>query len=177
MDIEMENEVIELLEILYNSVVDAWSVPLSKDKCMLQRESTLSLIDEIRAQLPIELSEAKRLLASRDEFVANAKRETEAIKKTAEEQARHMVEEQEVTRIAKSRANEIVSNAENRAKELMRVANEYVDDALRRTEEAVAAAQNELRNSRVRFRELASASLDMTPRPTEVPLVEELNED
>ncbi|NLV87358.1 MAG: hypothetical protein GX025_09125 [Clostridiales bacterium] len=173
----MENEVSELLEILYNSVVDAWSVPLSKDKCMLQRENTLSLIDEIRAQLPIELSEAKRLLASRDEFVANAKRETEAIRKTAEEQARHMVEEQEITRIAKNRANEIVSNAENRAKELMSVANEYVDDALRRTEEAVAAAQNELRNSRVRFRGLATASPDMAPRQPEAPVVEELTED
>jgi cell division septum initiation protein DivIVA len=177
MDIEMENEVSELLEILYNSVVDAWSVPLSKDKCMLQRESTLSLIDEIRAQLPIELSEAKRLLASRDEFVANAKRETEAIRKTAEEQARHLVEEQEITRIAKNRANEIVNNAENRAKELMSVANEYVDDALRRTEEAVAAAQNELRNSRARFRGLATASPDMAARKPEAPIVEELIED
>ena len=177
MDMEMENEVNELLEILYNSVVDAWSVPLSKDKCMLQRESTLSLIDEIRAQLPIELSEAKRLLASRDEFVANAKRETEAIRKTAEEQARHMVEEQEVTRIAKSHASEIMSNAEGRAKELMSVANEYVDDVLRRTEEAVGAAQNELRNSRARFRGLATASPGMTPRQPEAPMVEELTED
>lgn len=155
MDNEMENEVTELLEVLYNTVTDAWSVPLGKDKCMINRENTLSLIDEIKAQLPIELSEAKRLVSARDEFIANAKREAETIRKAAEEQARRLVDEQEITRQAKAQANEIVTNAENKARELMRAANEYVDDALRRTEEAIAAALNEVRQSRSRFRSLA----------------------
>lgn len=177
MDIEMENEVSELIEMLYNSIVDAWNVPLAKDKCMLPRESTLSLVDDIRSQLPIELAEAKRLLASREEFVANAKRETEAIRKTAEEQARRLVEEQEITRIARAHANEILTNAETKAKELMKVANEYVDDALRRTEEAVAAAQNEIRQSRARFRSLAASVPTASQRQVEIPAVEDLPED
>ena len=151
----MENEVTELLEVLYNTVADAWSVPLGKDKCMVNRESVLSLLDEIRAQLPIELTEAKRLLSARDEFVGNAKREAESIRKAAEEQARRLVEEQEITRIAKAHANEIITNSEAKSRELVRAANEYVDDALRRTEEAVAAALSEVKQSRSRFRNLA----------------------
>ncbi|MDR1132217.1 MAG: hypothetical protein LBL15_07355 [Oscillospiraceae bacterium] len=157
MDNEMENEVTELLEVLYNTVADAWSVPLGKDKCMINRESVLNLLDEIKAQLPIELSEAKRLLAARDEFVSNAKREAETIRKAAEDQARRLVEEQEITRIARAHANEIVAGSETKSRELVRAANEYVDDALRRTEEAVAAALNEIRQSRSRFRSLAGA--------------------
>ncbi|MEA4894725.1 MAG: hypothetical protein VB064_05640 [Oscillospiraceae bacterium] len=157
MDNEMENEVTELLEVLYSTVADAWSVPLGKDKCMINRESVLSLLDEIKAQLPIELAEAKRLLAARDEFVLNAKREAEAIRKAAEEQARRLVEEQEITRIARAHANEIISNSEAKSKELVRASNEYVDDALRRTEEAVTAALNEVRQSRARFRSLAGS--------------------
>jgi len=155
MDIEMENEVTELLEVLYNTVADAWSVPLGKDKCMINRDSVLSLLDEIRAQLPIELTEAKRLLSARDEFVGNAKREAESIRKAAEDQARRLVEEQEITRIAKAHANEIITNSEAKSRELVRAANEYVDDALRRTEEAVAAALSEVKQSRSRFRNLA----------------------
>ena len=157
MDNEMENEVTELLEVLYNTITDAWSVPLGKDKCMVNRENTLSLLDEIRAQLPIELAEAKRLVSARDEFIGNAKREAETIRKAAEEQARRFVDEQEVMRIAKAQANELLTSAENKARELMRAANEYVDDALRRTEEAVTAALNEVRQSRSRFRSLAGA--------------------
>lgn len=157
MDNEMENEVTELLEVLYNTITDAWSVPLGKDKCMINRENTLSLLDEIRAQLPIELAEAKRLVSARDEFIGNAKREAETIRKAAEEQARRFVDEQEVTRLAKAQANELLTSAENKARELMRAANEYVDDALRRTEEAVTAALNEVRQSRTRFRSLAGS--------------------
>lgn len=157
MDNEMENEVTELLEVLYNTITDAWSVPLGKDKCMINRENTLSLLDEIRAQLPIELAEAKRLVSARDEFIGNAKREAETIRKAAEEQARRLVDEQEVTRLAKAQATELLTGAENKARELMRAANEYVDDALRRTEEAVTAALNEVRQSRSRFRSLAGS--------------------
>ncbi len=162
MDNEMENEVTELLEELYNSVVDAWSVPLGKDKCMVHRENTLSLLDEIKAQLPIELAEAKRLVSARDEFVLNAKREADTIRKAAEEQARRLVDEQEITRIAKAHANDIVTAAEGKARELMRVANDYVDDALRRTEEAVNAALNEVRGSRSRFRNMSARPVAST---------------
>lgn len=150
-------EVTELLEMLYNSVVEAKSVPLMKDKCMLTRESVLNFLDDIRAQLPIEIAESRRLLAAKDEFIANAKREAESIRKTAEEEARRLVEEQEIVQMARSRANEMLSSAEIKSREVVRVANEYVDDALRRTEEAIVAAATEVRSSRSRFHGLAGS--------------------
>ena len=177
MDIEMENEVTELLEVLYNTIADAWSVPLGKDKCMINRESVLSLLDEIKAQLPIELAEAKRLISARDEFVGNAKREAEAIRKAAEDQARRLVEEQEVTRIAKAHANEIITNSETKSRELVRAANEYVDDALRRTEEAVAAALSEVKQSRSRFRNLAGTRPSTQVQNVGTGEIEELSEE
>ncbi len=153
----MENEVLELIEMLYTMVSEAWGVPLGNEKCIIERDKALNLLDELKAQLPAELSEAKRLVAARDEFVSSAKREAESIRRVAEEQARHLVEEQEIVRIAKSRTNEMISTAENKSRELRRVANEYVDDALRRTEEAVSAALDEVRQSRVRFRAAAGS--------------------
>ena len=98
------------------------------------------------------MAEAKRLVAARDEFVGSAKREAESIRRTAEEQARHLIEEQEIVRVAHARSHELLSTAETKSRELRRVANEYVDDALRRTEEAVTAALEEVRQSRARFR-------------------------
>ncbi|MBS7403606.1 MAG: hypothetical protein ACI3UZ_01300 [Oscillospiraceae bacterium] len=166
MDYENENEFSALLDMLQSAVVDAWSVPLSKDKCMLPREKTIELIEEIKRQFPIEITEAKRLLASKEDFVANAKREAELIRKAAEEQARRLVEEEEITRIARAHANEIISTADSKARELMRVANDYVDDALRRTEEAIGAAANEIHQSRARFRSLA-VSRPVVAQPAE----------
>lgn len=154
----MENyEILELLDMLYTMVSEAWGVPLGNDKCIVERDKVLNVLDEIKAQLPVEIAEARRLVSARDEFISSAKREAESVRKSAEERARELVDEQEIVKIAKARSNEIVTNAEDRAKELYRVANEYVDDALSRTEEALGAAMQEITASRARFRAASGA--------------------
>lgn len=154
----MENEVLELIEMLYTMVTEAWGVPLGNEKCIVERDKILNLLDEIKAQLPVEVAEAKRLVSARDEFISNAKREAESIRRAAEDRAREMVEEQEIVRAAKTRSNEVLSTAEGRTRELYRVANEYVDDALRRTEEAINSALSEVKQSRANFRSAAGTS-------------------
>ncbi len=148
----MENDVLELVEMLYTMVTEAWGVPLGNEKCIVERDKVLNLLDEIKAQLPAEVAEARRLVNARNEFIGNAKREAEAIRKAAEDRARELVEEQEIVVAAKTRSNEVLSQAESRTRELYRVANEYVDDALRRTEEAINSALSEVRQSRTNFR-------------------------
>jgi len=159
----MENEVLELLEMLYTMVTEAWGVPLGNEKCIVERDKVLGLLDEIKAQLPTELAEAKRLVSARDEYIGNAKREAESIRKAAEEHAREIVEEQAIVVAAKTRSNELLNNAETRTRELYRVANEYVDDALHRTEEAVNAALSEIKQSRANFRAAAGTGAQQKP--------------
>ena len=162
----MENEVLELVEMLYTMVTEAWGVPLGNEKCIVERDKVLNLLDEIKAQLPSEVAEARRLVNARDEFINNAKREAESIRKSAEASAREMVEEQEIVRAARTRSNELLTQAESRTKELYRVANEYVDDALRRTEEAINSALSEVRQSRSNFRAAAGNGPSVRPSAT-----------
>ena len=77
------------------------------------------------------------------------------IRRAAEEKARALVEEQEIVRIARARSSELVANAESKSKELRRVASDYVDDILRRSEESLAAALSQVRGSRGQFRAAA----------------------
>lgn len=148
----MDNEVMELIDELYSMVSEAWGVPLGNDKCIVERDKVLNMIEDIKAQLPVELSEAKRLVSARDEFIGNAKKEAESIRRTAEEKARALVDQQEIVRIACTRSSELMANAENKSRELRHVASDYVDDILRRSEESLAAALNEVRGSRSQFR-------------------------
>ena len=152
------NDVLELIEMLYTMVTEAWGVPLGNEKCIVERDKVLNLLDEIRARLPSEFSEARRLVGTRDEMISSAKREADAIRRAAEERSAELVEQQEIVRAAKNRSNELLSNAETRTRELYRVANDYVDDALRRTEEAITAALNEVSKSRANFRNAAGVS-------------------
>ena len=153
----MASGVEELLDILYEMIDEAKSVPLSSDKCMIERDRALDLLDDIRAQFPMELKEAKKLLDNRTEYINSAKREAEAIKKQAQEEARQMVAEDQLLAQARQKSSEMIRVAEERSRELRRVANEYCEDALRRTEEAVAEAFEEIKQSRARFRAAAGA--------------------
>ena len=103
----------------------------------------------------MELAEAKKLIAARTEYIASAKREGELIRKQAEDQAKQMVAEDEVLAQAKQKANEMLRVAEERSRDLRKAANDYCEDALRRTEEAVAEAYDEIKKSRARFRALS----------------------
>ncbi len=162
-----ENEgILELIEMLYTMISDAWGVPLGQDKCLVDREKALDLIEEIKAQLPAEMAEAKRLVSARDEFIRNAKKEAESVRKMAEERARKLVDEQEVVRAAKARAEELVATADNKARELRRAANAYVAESLQGAEESVATALDIVRKSRARFRS-AAASSGFAPQPEE----------
>ena len=62
----MDNEAMELIEMLYTMVSEAWGVPLGNDKCIVERDKVLGILEEIKARLPVELSEAKRLVSARD---------------------------------------------------------------------------------------------------------------
>lgn len=154
----MASGVSELLDILFHMVDDAKNVPLSSEKCMLERDKVLDLIDEIRGQFPVELMEAKKLVASRSEYLAETKREADAMVKQAEERAKKLLSGDERLIKAKQRGIEILRQAEERSRELRKAANEYCEDALRRTEEAVAEAYEEIKRSRSRFRAASGTS-------------------
>lgn len=147
----------DLLDMLYAMVRDAWKLPLGNDKCVVEQEKVMDLLDEIKASLPGELEEAARLVDGRAEFIAAARREAEQMKKSAEEQAARMIDEQEIVRAANARASAMLAEAESKSRELRRVANEYADDALRRTEEAIGEAMEEVRSNRAKFRAVSAA--------------------
>ena len=65
----MENSSLEIIEQLYQIVAEAWGVPLGNEKCIIEREKVLSLLDELKSGLPVELAEARRLVNSRNEFI------------------------------------------------------------------------------------------------------------
>ena len=159
----MAGSVEELMDMLFELVDDAKNAPLSSDKCILERDTVLDMIDDIRAKFPVELAEAKKLVATRNEYLASAKRDAEMIRKKAESEAKRILAENTMLNQAKQRSAELMRQAEERSRELKRSANEYCEDALRRTEEAVAEAYDEIKKSRIRFRTAASAMSNPQP--------------
>ena len=136
----------ELINRMYDMVQDAKGIPLAGEKCIVERDHMLDLLDELRSTLPNDLQAAKDIVEKRNDLLASGKRE---------EDARQMVSETEIVVAARKKAKEVQGNAEIQARELRRVANEYCEGTLKRTEEAVALSLDEVRKARQRFKSIA----------------------
>jgi len=167
----MSSRIPEMLNMLHGMITEAVGVPLGAGKCVVDRDKALDILDEIRGQFPTEIAEAKRLLDARADFINNAKREAEAIKKAAEDEARRLVDQQEIIKASRVKSNEMLAYAESSSTELRRAANEYVDDAMHRTEDALSTALDEIKRSRQRFRQAAriASEVPQSAPPTQPP--------
>ena len=147
----------DIIGALYDMVQDARSMPLSADKCILERDKVLDMLDEIIAQLPGELKQARTIVESRNELVSQARREADNVLKEAQSKVDQLVTKEAIYVEAKKRSEELVSQTQNRINQLRKAANEYMDESLRQTEEVIASALNEVRDTRMKFRAVTEA--------------------
>ena len=127
----------ELVGSLYDLVQDARAMPLAADKCILERDRILDLLDEILAQMPGEIKQARTIVESRNELISQARREAEMVMRQAQDQARAMVTKEAIYLEAKRRSEEIAGETQRKLTQLQKACNDYMDDALRRTEETI----------------------------------------
>ncbi len=147
----------DIIGALYDMVQDARSMPLAADKCILERDKVLDMLDEIIAQLPGELKQSRTIVESRNELIGQARREAETILREAQEKAKQMVTKEAIYIEAKKRSEELVGQTQNKINQLRKAGNEYMDESLRQTEEAIAQALAEVRETRMKFRTVTEA--------------------
>ena len=152
-----EQNIEDIISALYDMVQDARALPLGADKCIVERDKVLDMLDEIIAQLPVELKQARTIVESRNELIGQARREAEGLILQAQEQAAKMVEEEAIYQEAKRQCQEMVVQTQNRISELRKASNDYMDDALRRTEEAIAMSLEDVRDTRTKFKALVES--------------------
>lgn len=154
-----EKHIEDIINALYDLVQDARALPLGADKCILERDKVLDMLDEIIAQMPAELKQSRTIVESRAEIVGQAKHEAENIIRKAQEDAERLVSEQAIYQEAKRRCADMVAQTQTQIANLRKVSNDYMDDALRRTEEAIAQSLGEVKDTRAKFNALAEAQM------------------
>ena len=152
-----EQNIEDIISALYDMVQDARALPLGADKCILERDKVLDMLDEILAQLPVELKQSRTIVESRNELIGQARREAESLIRQAQDQANKMIAEETIYQEAKRQCQEMVQQTKNRMAELRRASNDYMDDALRRTEEAISISLEDVKNTREKFAALVEA--------------------
>lgn len=147
----------DIIGALYDMVQDARAMPLAADKCILERDRVLDMLDEIIAQLPGELKQSRTIVESRNELISQARREAESIVRNAQEEAKKLVTKENIYIEARRRAEDLVDQTQNKINQLRKAANEYMDESLRQTEETITRALNEVRDTRVKFQSVTES--------------------
>ncbi len=162
-----EQHIEEMLSALYDMIQDARGVPLTSDKCMVERDKVLDMLDEIISQLPVEIKQSKTIVESRNELIGQARREAENLIREAQEKADRLISEEAIYQKTKRQCREMVQQTQTRMAELRKASNDYMDDALRRTEEAVAMSLEDVRDTRMKFKTLVEAQERRSAAATE----------
>lgn len=139
------NDALEAMDELLDK---SMQVPFSGKKGLVDVESLRELIEEIRLNLPTEITEARKLVNDRKIIVNDAKEQADRIIAKAEERAAKLVSQQEITRQATEKANEIIHNAQVKYNELCVSTNEYVDSMLARVEELMVKDVTDIKKAR-----------------------------
>lgn len=145
------NSTEDIIGTLYDMVQDARSMPLAADKCILERDKVLDLLDEIISQLPAEIKQSRTIVESRNELISQARREAEGILRKANDQANELIAKEEIYKEAKKRSEELVAQTQERINQLRKAGNEYMEESLRRTEETISQALHEVQDTRMKF--------------------------
>ena len=128
-----EQNIEQIISALYDMVQDARGLPRGADKCSVERDKVLDMLDEIIGQLPVELKQARTIVESRNELIGQARREAEGLIRQAQEKAAQLVTEEAIYVEAKRQCQEMVAQTHARMADLRKVSNDYMIDALQKT--------------------------------------------
>lgn len=141
----------ELLE-QFDEVLDS-GIKIPGKKTVVDIEKLRAVVDDIRLNIPSEIKQARGIVADRADIITTAKREADGIIRSAEERAKALVAQEEITRLAQEKAAEIISNAQTKSREMRKAAQDFVDDIMRRADEGLTANLGEIRKTRAALRQ------------------------
>lgn len=140
----------DLLFDLRELVEQARTMPMSAS-VLVNRDETLSIIEDAIESFPEELRRARWLLKERDEFLATAQRDADSLVEAARAQAERLVERTEVVREARRTAEQTVADAEADARRLRHEAEDFIDARLEAFEETLTRTLESVRRGRGRL--------------------------
>ncbi|GEM_PF-783832 len=136
-------DILTLVNHLENLITSSQRMPMT-NRVLVREQEVLQLIDQIRAAVPEEIKQARRLNQERDRVLAQAQAEASRIRAAAREEAERLINDEEMVQLAAERAEQIEREAEERARQLRDGADIYAAETLRGLEEQLNSLQMQL---------------------------------
>lgn len=131
------------LKQLEEMVAEAKSMPLSSS-VLLNRDEVLEVLTSMREDLPEEIKQARWVVKDREELLAKARRDAEALIEEARAEQARLAAGDEVALRAEEEAGRILGEAREEARQIRLEAEDYVDQHLASLEAAIGKLRESL---------------------------------
>ncbi|MBO4496057.1 MAG: hypothetical protein J5752_09400 [Clostridiales bacterium] len=128
-----DKDLYELLDQLQATIEQAKSVPFS-DNCLVDRADALYWIKQIRASFPSEVKQAKWIVEQNRQVVASARQKAESILRESEQRQAIMVDEHQITLLAKEQGDQILADANQQSEQIYARSLDYARKRLKEVE-------------------------------------------
>jgi hypothetical protein len=159
-------DILHLIDRLETLVTESFHLPFTSN-VIIQEDSFLDIIDQMRVSIPEEVKLAKRTEAERERLLLQAEEEANRVVDMARDRAGSLTDEHELVLFARERAQEIEIEAHHQAEEILAETDEYIIDQLSELEEQLMKTLTTVRNglrhvqeTRSDHKELSSAEQD-----------------
>ncbi|MCE5220432.1 MAG: ATPase [Clostridium sp.] len=126
---KIDVNIIELLEYLQDLVENSSKVPMS-GKVMIDKREINEVIDQIINYMPDQFKKAEWVMSERERILNEAKKEYDSVRKETMTMMRQNVENHDIVKEAKVRAQEIIASAQRDAKAIRLGSRDYSDEIL-----------------------------------------------
>jgi len=126
---KMDVNIIELLEYLQDLVENSPKVPMS-GKVMIDKREIIEVADQIINYMPDQFKKAEWVMNERERILNEAKKEYDSVRKETMTMMRQNVENHDIVKEAKARAQEIIASAQRDAKAIRLGSRDYSDEIL-----------------------------------------------
>ncbi|MBQ3053308.1 MAG: ATPase [Clostridia bacterium] len=142
-------EILEILEEVEDSIEKNFSV---LGFTLVNKENLLSMLEELRLKLPDEIKQAKWVKEERQKILSEAEKEANSIIESAKEKVIALIDEHEIAKQAKTRAEQIMADARAQELEMRKNAISYADSMLEKVESISASVVDQAREGRRQLR-------------------------
>ncbi|MBI2871708.1 MAG: hypothetical protein HYY00_00775 [Chloroflexi bacterium] len=149
-------EILELVEQLEDLATSGRKLP-GTGRSLIDPDRLLELVDQLRIAVPRDVHEAQEVLQKRENILNQSLLEAKKIKGAAETERRSRLDEGEVLKEAKARAQEVADEAQRKAQRILHLAeeearsrrgsaDEYAKEVLYQLEQQVATVLSTVRH-------------------------------
>lgn len=126
---KLELNIIDLLEYLQEMLDSSAKMPIT-GKVMVDKKEFKEVIDQVINYLPDQLKKAEWVMSEKDRILSEAQKEFEVARRESAQLMKQNVENHDLVKEAKIRANEIIALAQRDAKAIRIGSREYSNEIL-----------------------------------------------